>query len=279
MDVVPHRQIASPDDAAVALAGGSGQIEVVGVDENRIAEIQKSPRHVPEPERRVRLRERQLSDANEATNCVRIGDACETEIRLRLTPTPRPREPFARSSDLVVGPCQLVTNSAVAPGAPQRIRWTPRQRQQKCGIMDDGRIDDDVLTEAALIALLLLDARRKYAPEIPVAICVLSEVHERMLSLEVAQQNPTIEQVARVVGDRDRPGSKEDGILIVPDFHRVYRDSADEPAAHVPDVDFAFYSPFQHRRHHAAQSLLPDAGMSDAKEAKKDNRQQSQQDD
>ena len=45
------------------------------------------------------------------------------------------------------------------------------------------------------------------------------------------------------------------------------------------DVDFAFHSAFQHRRHHAAQSLLPDAGMSDAKEAEKDDREQSQQDD
>ena len=185
MHVVAHRQIASPDDAAVTLTRRTGKVEVIGIDEDRIAKIQSRPRDVAELERRIRLGEAELPDSHQPADSIGIGDAGEAEVRLRLRPPPRTREALTRSSDLVIGAVQLVPDGAVQFRSAQRIGRMPRQRQQKSGTTDDRRIDDDVLSEPALVALLLLDTGWKNPSEIPVAVLVLPEMHERMLGFEM----------------------------------------------------------------------------------------------
>ena len=127
--VVAHRQIASPDDAAVTLTRRTGKVEVIGVDEDRIAKIQSRPRDVAELERRIRLGEAELPDSHQSADSIGIGDAGEAEVRLRLRPPPRAREALTRSSDLVIGAVQLVPDGAVEFRSAQRIGRMPRQRQ------------------------------------------------------------------------------------------------------------------------------------------------------
>ena len=104
-------------------------------------------------------------------------------------------------------------------------------------------------------------------------------MHERMLGFEMTKENPTVEEIPRIIRDGDRPRSEKHRILVVANLDRIDSHPADEPAAHVSDVDFALHLPLEHRRHHAAHSLLADTGVSDAEEAEDDDGQQSHQDD
>src|ERR1700741_2119036 len=134
---------------------------MVDVDENRVAQIERGARYVSEPEWRIRLGEAEFPDARQSADGVRVGDAREAEICFELRPPPGTREALACASDLVIGARQLVSDGRIEFDAAQAVRWVPRYRQQKSRVANDGRIDDDVLAEAALVALLLFDASRK----------------------------------------------------------------------------------------------------------------------
>src|SRR5687767_8462310 len=137
----------------------------------------------------------------------------------------------------------------------------PGQRQRYLRVVDLRRVDRDVLTESTLSFLLLGDARRENPSEVPVAVLVLPEVDDRAVCLEVAEQNPAIEQVAWIVLDADRARREEHRVLVVADLDRVDRHAVEESAAHVADVDLALHATLEHGADHAAHALLAEAGV------------------
>src|SRR5450759_4943049 len=100
-----------------------------------------------------------------------------------------------------------------------------------------------------------------------------------MLGLEMAQENSAVEKITRIVRNSDRPGRKENGILVVSHLDGVDRHTGEESAAHATDIDFALDASLEHRRHHPAHALLAEAGVRDADEAEDDDQQQPHQDD
>ncbi len=155
----------------------------------------------------------------------------------------------------------------------------PRQRQRDRGIADHRRIDDDVLSESALVSFLLLDARREDSPPVPVTVLVLAQMNHRTVGLEMAEKNPAVEEIPRIVRDGDRPGCEENGILVVSHLDGVDRHTGKESAAHLADIDFPLHAPLEHRRHHAAHALLTEAGVRDTDDAEDDDQQEPHQDD
>src|ERR1700686_2663952 len=97
MQIVANRKIASPHDAPVCLPRRAGQVEMVAVDEHRIAEVEDRAGDVSKLERRIGLGEAQLSDSYQSANGIWVRDSGEAEIRLRLGPSPGSRQSFARA--------------------------------------------------------------------------------------------------------------------------------------------------------------------------------------
>src|ERR1700674_1541702 len=155
----------------------------------------------------------------------------------------------------------------------------PRQRQRDASVADHRRIDDDVLSESALVSLLLLYARRKDSAPVPVAILVLSQVHDWMFRLEVAEKNSAVKEIPRIVLDGNWPRREEDGILVIFYLDGVDRHAGEESAAHVADVDFALDVPLEHRQHHLAHARLAEAAVRDTDDAEDDDHQEPNQDD
>ena len=166
---------------------------MLAIDEYRITQIQRRSYHIGELERRIRFSETQISDSDQPTDRVGVRDARKAEIRVSVRPAPGARESFAGAPYLVVLARQLEANGAVTFGASQSVGHVPRQRQQEPCVANDRRIDDDVLAETARVALLLLDARRKDSPEIPVPILVLPDVHEGVFDFEVTEEDASVE--------------------------------------------------------------------------------------
>src|ERR1700686_2039706 len=155
----------------------------------------------------------------------------------------------------------------------------PRQRQREAGVADHRRIDDDVLSESALVSLLLLYARGEDSAPVPVAILVLPYVHDWMLRLEMAEKNSAVKKIPRVVLDRNWPRGEEDGVLVIFYLNRVDRHAGEESATHVADVHFPLDVTFEHRQKHLAHARLAEAGVRDADDAEDDDHHQSHQDD
>src|SRR6202521_214093 len=112
----------------------------------------------------------------------------------------------------------------------------PGQRQRDESVVNLRGVYDYVLSESALISLLLLDAGREDSPPVPVAVLVLPQVDDGMLGFEVTEQNAAVEQVARVVFDPNPPQGEEQGIFGIADLDGVDRPAIEEAARHVADV-------------------------------------------
>src|SRR6266513_1428311 len=104
-------------------------------------------------------------------------------------------------------------------------------------------------------------------------------MHVGMLCLQKAEQDPAVEQIARIVSNRDGTRRQEYGILDVANLNRVDSDAVEESTAHAADVDFAFNLPLEHRRHHSPDTLLAEVGVRDSNEAENDDQQQPHQND
>src|SRR6266571_6146892 len=153
---------------------------------------------------RIRFSNTEFSEPDQPADGIGIRDPRESEIRLKLVPSPGACESFASATDLVIGSSQLVPDRAIELRSAKSVRRMPGQRERKAGVADRRRIDNDILSEAALVSLLLLDACRKYAPPVPVAILVLTQMHDRMIGLEIAEKNSAVEKVAWIVRNSDR---------------------------------------------------------------------------
>jgi hypothetical protein len=62
------------------------------------------------------------------------------------------------------------------------------------------------------------------------------QVHDRAHHLHVREAQPLVEYVARVEAQAHRAGRHEEGIFLVAQLERVYRDPGEEISADGPDV-------------------------------------------
>ena len=108
---------------------------------------------------------------------------------------------------------------------------------------------------------------------------MLAQVDDGMVSFEMAEQDPAVEQVARIVFDANWARRKEHRILVVADLDGVDRHAVEESATHVADVDFALDPSLEHRAHHATHPLLAEAGVCNTDEAEDDDQQEPHQHD
>src|SRR5688500_6607209 len=127
--------------------------------------------------------------------------------------------------------------------------------------MQVGGIDHYVLSKSAFAPWIVRTAGRKDPPEIPVAVLVLAQVNDRIPCFEVREQNPAVEDVARIVLESDRSRSDEERIFVVAYLQRVDHDTVEESAVDAADVHFPFHAPGQHGRDHLANALLTEAGV------------------
>ena len=154
----------------------------------------------------------------------------------------------------------------------------PRHRERDARVADLGGIDRDVLAESSLVPFLFLDARREYAPPVPITILVLAQVYHRVLRHEVAEQDSAIEQIARVVRNFDGSRRKEDGVFVIAYLERVDCHAGEEAATQVADVHLPLHFPFEHRHHHLAHAVLAEARMRDADDAEDEYQSEPHQD-
>ena len=123
---------------------------------------------------------------------------------------------------------EMNSNDAVARRAAKTRVGLPRQREQEGRVARARRVDDDVVAEAAAVLVLRLLAarclRREDLLEVPDAVLVLHEVHERMLDLRSANEEALIDDVARIERQRDAAGAEKQLAALVPDRDRVDRD-------------------------------------------------------
>ena len=144
----------------------------------------------------------------EPPNGVRIGDAREAEIGLHALVHRHVRANPSRVRRISwSGRLELEPERTIELGAVQAVGWMPRQRQRELRVVDLRGVHNDVLSEAALVSLLLLDAGGKDSPEVPLAVRVLPQVNYGTLRLEMAEQNSAVEEIARIVLDANRAGA------------------------------------------------------------------------
>src|SRR5205809_546875 len=165
----------------------------------------------------------------------------------------------------------VIANRQIAAPHHAAVRATSGSGQIKMIGIDEHRVaqiqesvGDDVLSEPALIPLLLLHARRENAAEIPLAVLVLTQVDVGTLRLDPTEENAEIEQIAWIVCDRDWSRCEKHRILVVANFDRVDCYSADEAAAQMAEIDFSLDLTFEQGRDHAPHALLAHARMRDA---------------
>src|SRR4051812_19073719 len=185
------------------------KIPVLRIDEHRIAEVQNRSGEIAELEGRIVFDEARLPQSEQSPECVWIRYASEAEIGLRIRPAPRPRKAFAGARDIVVFPRELEPNGTIPFRAAQAISRMPWKGEKYPRVVNSRGIDDDVFTEAALVPLLLLHARREDSSPVPVAVLVLPQMDERTLNVQAAQQDPSVEQISRIISHANRTGREE----------------------------------------------------------------------
>src|SRR5689334_14332101 len=217
------------------------------VDPDRVAEVAQRASHVAEVEGRIALDRVDRVEHEEPAElvAVRISETHARNHRRQLRPPPGAREPpfplVDDATNLLVRAIQGDAHGAVQLGAAQSVVRRPGHLQDKGAVVQASRVDHEEITEAAAgrlrsIALLVIGA--EHFLDVPASARMLPDVHDWMLDLDVAEQQPLVDQIARIVARRDAPAADEERIVVgIADRDRVDDDPGEEAAAYLAEID------------------------------------------
>jgi hypothetical protein len=172
------------------------------VEENRVSLLAHDAAAVAERERRLELLDVELRDVELAAEpaTVRVREPHVRQEGVDPRPAICVRQPFRGPADDPIRVRQVPADRAVALRAAERVVRFPRARDGELPVANADRVEDDEVPEAA--------PRYVGAPwpvlpedplEVPVAVGVLAQAHDRVLDGNVSQEHAAIDEVARVV--------------------------------------------------------------------------------
>jgi len=219
---------------------------VAHVHEHGVAELAHSPVRAAEGEGRLLLFDLQRRDLEclAETVAVRVRETDMRKKRGGIRPAVGVREAAPRAADFAVRAGEVHANGAVALCPTQAVVGLPGANEDDLRIAHTDGVEDDVVTEAPPRHAR---CRRTVSPEnaleVPVTLLILRDTHHRMLDLDVAQQQTTIDEVARIVLHGHAARANEQAVFLVANREAVDREPSEQPAVDLPDVELAVNAP------------------------------------